>query len=295
VAPIDVAPTLEEQVFSKLPVILTSATVPLGLAVRLGADPGQVDELDVGSPFAYEQNALLYCAAHLPDRRKPEAEAAIVEEVAALITAAGGRTLALFTSRAAMQRVADAVRSIVSCPVIAQGEQSKAALIDTFTSQPETCLFATMGFWQGVDVPGPTLALVVIDRIPFARPDDPLAAARRDRAGDAAFRLIDLPRAAGLLAQGAGRLVRTADDRGVVAVLDSRLATASYRWDLVRALPPMRRTKVRAEAEELLRAIHSDASRAERPEKRSGRPARRQTAQSMDNLARAASSAPGER
>jgi ATP-dependent DNA helicase DinG len=258
-APIDVAPILAELVFSKRPVVLTSATIPPGLAARLGAEPQRTDEIDVGSPFAYEQNALLYCAAHLPDRRKPEAEPAIVEEIASLITAAGGRTLALFTSRAAMERVAEAVRTRVEHPVIVQGERSKAALIESFTSQPEACLFATMGFWQGVDVPGATLSLVVIDRIPFARPDDPLAAARRDRAGPAAFRTIDLPRAASLLAQGAGRLVRTVNDRGVVAVLDSRLATGSYRWDLVRALPPMRRTKVRAEAEEFLRAIHADA------------------------------------
>jgi ATP-dependent DNA helicase DinG len=100
-----------------------------------------------------------------------------------------------------------------------------------------------MGFWQGVDVPGPSLSLVTIDRIPFPRPDEPLLQARRERAGADAFRLIDLPRAATLLAQGAGRLIRSADDRGVVAVLDPRLATARYRWDVVRALPPMRRTR----------------------------------------------------
>lgn len=262
-APIDVSPFLVEQVFSKRPVVLTSATIPPRLAARLGAEPGRTDEIDVGSPFAYEENALLYCAAHLPDRRRPEAEAAIVEELVALITAAGGRTLALFTSRAAMERGAEAVRARVEHPIIVQGERSKAALIEIFTVQAEACLFATMGFWQGVDVPGATLALVVIDRLPFARPDDPLAAARRDRAGAAAFRTVDLPRAASLLAQGAGRLVRSAEDRGVVAVLDSRLATASYRWDLVRALPPMRRTKVRAEAEAFLRAIHEAARLAD--------------------------------
>jgi ATP-dependent DNA helicase DinG len=112
-----------------------------------------------------------------------------------------------------------------------------------------------MSFWQGVDVPGATLSLVVIDKIPFPRPDDPLISARRDRAGAAAFRTIDLPRAATLLAQGAGRLIRTATDRGVVAVLDPRLAKASYRWDLVNALPPMRRTRERSEVEAFLREI----------------------------------------
>jgi len=259
-APVSVAPQLEALVFSNMPVVLTSATVPPGIAGRLGAEGGKTDVLDVGSPFAYEQHTMLYCAAHLPDRRRPEAEAAIIEEIAALTTAAGGRTLALFTSRAAMDSVSSALRGKIPHPILVQGERSKAALIDEFTSSAEACLFATMGFWQGVDVPGDTLSLVVIDRIPFGRPDDPLTVARRERAGAEAFRTIDLPRAASLLAQGAGRLVRSAGDRGVVAVLDSRLATASYRWDLVRALPPMRRTKVRADAEEFLRVIHAEAA-----------------------------------
>ena len=112
-----------------------------------------------------------------------------------------------------------------------------------------------MGFWQGVDVPGESLSLVVIDRIPFPRPDEPLLQARRERAGADAFNRIDLPRAATLLAQGAGRLIRAATDRGVVAVLDPRLASAGYRWDIVRALPPMRRTKDPEEAKAALRAI----------------------------------------
>jgi ATP-dependent DNA helicase DinG len=111
-----------------------------------------------------------------------------------------------------------------------------------------------MGFWQGVDVPGPSLTMVTIDRIPFPRPDEPLMQARRERAGVNAFRLVDLPRAATMLAQGAGRLVRSAEDRGVVAVLDPRLASASYRWELVRALPPMRRTRHLHEVEEFLAA-----------------------------------------
>ena len=113
-----------------------------------------------------------------------------------------------------------------------------------------------MGFWQGIDVPGPSLSLVIIDRLPFPRPDEPLLQARRDRARADAFRVVDLPRAATMLAQGAGRLIRSTTDRGVVAVLDPRLATsATYRWDLVRGLPPMRRTRDRAEAETFLRVI----------------------------------------
>ena len=119
-----------------------------------------------------------------------------------------------------------------------------------------------MSFWQGVDVPGPALTLVVIDRIPFPRPDDPLMAARREAAGRTGFQAVDLPRAATLLAQGAGRLIRTATDRGVVAVLDPRLATASYGPTLVKALPPMRRTRDRTEAEAFLRGIHAAAAGA---------------------------------
>jgi ATP-dependent DNA helicase DinG len=113
-----------------------------------------------------------------------------------------------------------------------------------------------MGFWQGVDIPGPTLSLVVIDRLPFPRPDDPLMSARRDAAGGQGFRAIDLPRAATMLAQGVGRLVRTEQDRGVVAVLDSRLAAASYAGYLVKALPPMRRTRERDVAVEFLHTMH---------------------------------------
>jgi ATP-dependent DNA helicase DinG len=135
----------------------------------------------------------------------------------------------------------------------------KPRLIEAFTADEATCLFATMGFWQGVDVPGRSLSLVVIDRIPFPRPDEPLLQARRERLGADAFGQIDLPRAATLLAQGAGRLIRTATDRGVVAVLDPRLAKANYRWDVVRALPPMRRSKDPEEARAVLEAIRDTA------------------------------------
>jgi ATP-dependent DNA helicase DinG len=260
VAPIDVAPALAEKLFARRTVILTSATIPPGLGVRLGAEPARIDEVDVGSPFAFGEHALLYCAAHLPDRRRDDAEGAIHEELVGLIEAAQGRTLALFTSFGAMRRAAEACRARLAYPLLVQGDFGKAALLARFSEEPAACLFATMGFWQGVDVPGSTLSLVVIDRIPFPRPDDPLIAARRDRAGRDAFATIDLPRAAILLAQGVGRLIRTASDRGVVAVLDSRLATASYRWQLIRALPPMRRTKDPRVAEAFLRAIAASAA-----------------------------------
>jgi ATP-dependent DNA helicase DinG len=234
-------------VFEQIPVVMTSATLPPGLAQRLGAPPEDVVEIDVGSPFKYKENALLYCATHLGDRRRPGAEAAIHDELEALVKAAGGRTLGLFTSYRAMTEASEALRDRIPWPIHTQGDLPKPALLQAFAGEEASCLFATMGFWQGVDIPGPTLSLVVIDRLPFPRPDDPLMSARRDAAGSNGFRAVDLPRAATMLAQGAGRLIRSTNDRGVVAVLDGRLASASYSGYLVKALPPMRRTRNRDE------------------------------------------------
>ncbi len=258
-APVDVGPTLAERLWSETTAVLTSATIPPAAIARLGLPPDGVDQLDVGSPFDHEHNALLYCAAHLPDPRETAWEGAAHAELRALIEAAGGRTLALFTSYRAMDAAVEVLRPRLDVPVLTQRDRPKPALLSSFTDDEPTCLFATMGFWQGVDVPGRTLSLVTIDRIPFPRPDEPLMQARREAARADAFRLVDLDRAATLLAQGAGRLVRGADDRGVVAVLDPRLARKSYRWDLVRALPPMRRTKDRTEAEAFLRQITTQA------------------------------------
>ncbi|HEX4540761.1 MAG TPA: ATP-dependent DNA helicase [Acidimicrobiales bacterium] len=243
VAPLDVGPVLAEALWARATVVLTSATIPPGIGRRLGVSDGASDDLDTGSPFPYSSNAMLYCAAHLPDRRLEGAEAVLHDELEALIEAARGRTLALFTSWRAMEGAAKALRERIPFRLLTQSELPKPALIEAFSSEESSCLFATLGFWQGVDVPGPALSLVVIDRIPFPRPDEPFLQARRERFGQAAFREVDLPRAATLLAQGAGRLIRSASDRGVVAVLDSRLAKASYRWELVEALPPMTRTR----------------------------------------------------
>ncbi|MSO87895.1 MAG: ATP-dependent DNA helicase [Acidimicrobiia bacterium] len=260
VAPLDVAPLLRTALWDKRTAVLTSATLPARLPERLGVDAVQIHELDVGSPFDYETSALLYCAAHLPDPRQPAYLAAMVAELGDLIEAAGGRTLALFTSFRVLEEAVAALRTRLSVPILSQRDLPKARLLEAFAASEETCLFATMGFWQGVDVPGASLSLVAIDKIPFPRPDEPLLQARRERAGSAAFGMIDLPRAATLLAQGTGRLIRTATDTGVVAVLDSRLAKAGYRWALVQALPPMRRTKDPAEARAALLAIR-DRSR----------------------------------
>ncbi|MBW3556013.1 MAG: ATP-dependent DNA helicase [Actinobacteria bacterium] len=251
-SPVDVGPLLSEKLWGGVTAVLTSATIPPLLGRRVGIDSGASTEIDVGSPFDYTHNGLLYCAAHLPDPRHAGYEGAMHDELEALIRAAGGRTLALFTSWRAMTAAADALSGRLPWRVLTQSDLPKPALLAAFAGDETSCLFATMGFWQGVDVPGSALSLVTIDRIPFPRPDEPLLQARRERAGGGAFRMIDLPRAATLLAQGTGRLIRGATDRGVVAVLDPRLAKAGYRWDLVRALPPLRRTRHRADVEEFL-------------------------------------------
>ncbi|MCU1353182.1 MAG: putative ATP-dependent helicase, partial [Acidimicrobiales bacterium] len=259
VAPIDVAEILRDGLWEKRTAVLTSATIPALLPTRLGLRDDEVTVLDVGSPFDYEHHAVLYCAAHLPDPRQPAYEPAMHDELAALIEAAGGRTLALFTSYRAMDAAVDALRPRLATTVLSQRDMPKPALVATFTGEEPTSLFATMSFWQGIDVPGRTLSLVTIDRLPFPRPDEPLMQAKRERAKADAFRVIDLPRAAMLLAQGVGRLIRSADDHGVVAVFDPRLANAkSYRWDILRALPPMRRSKDRTEVETFLRSLHDD-------------------------------------
>ncbi len=257
-SPIDVGPVLASLLWGEVTAVLTSATIPPRTVARVGLGGFPSEELDVGSPFDYRAHALLYVARHLPDRRSPAAEEAIHEELARLIGAAGGRTLALFTSRRATDAAAQALAGRLPGTLLLQGELPKAVLLREFASDETSCLFATLGFWQGVDIPGRALSLVTIDRLPFPRPDDPLLQARRDRAGAQAFSLVDLPRAATLLAQGSGRLVRTADDRGVVAVLDPRLATASYRGVLLSVLPPMRRSVDFDQVESFLRHALGD-------------------------------------
>ena len=255
VAPLDVGPTLDANVWTQHTAILTSATIPSSLENRVGLPGDSTTIADVGSPFDYEHQALLYCAIHLPPPRSPRFRDEVADELIALIGAAGGRTLALFTSWAAMDHAVDAVRGQIDVPLLTQRDLPKPALVKAFAESEETCLFATTGMFQGVDVPGRTLSLVVIDKLPFPRPDDPLLSARREQLGAAAFGEIDVPRAATLLAQACGRLIRNLDDRGVVAVLDSRLGTARYRWDIVRALPPMKRTRDRAEVEAFLHSL----------------------------------------
>lgn len=257
IAPIDVGELLDETLWTQTTAVLTSATLPVAIPLQLGIPDERYERVDVESPFDYPEQALLYCAAHMPDPRSATFDEAMHDELEALISAAGGRTMALFTSYRALNLAVEALRERVDVPILGQDDYPKPALIERFTDDPESCLFATMGFWQGVDVPGATLSLVTIDRLPFPRPDDPLLQARRERARADAFKVVDIPRATTLLAQGAGRLIRSRGDRGVVAVFDPRMAKANYRWDFVNSLPPMQRTKDRAEVEAFLTSLRT--------------------------------------
>ncbi|MCL6549900.1 MAG: ATP-dependent DNA helicase [Acidothermus cellulolyticus] len=244
-APLDVAPLLRNAIFASRIAVLTSATLTVGgsfhpMIERLGLHH-DVRTLDVGSPFSYQRQGILYVASHLPPPGRDGISADALEELVALMTAAGGRTLGLFSSMRAAQEAAAFARERVDFPVLCQGDDATAELIRRFAADAQTCLFGTLSLWQGVDVPGAACQLVVVDRIPFPRPDDPLMAARQQavtEAGGNGFLQVAAGHAALLLAQGCGRLLRSPHDRGVVAVLDSRLATARYARFLRSSLPP---------------------------------------------------------
>ncbi len=254
-APLEVGGLLSESLFGERTVVMTSATLGTATPASLGLEHDDYRYLDVGSPFDYPRAGLLYCAAHLPPRNSPDFTGAAIDELEALVNAARGRTLALFTSHRMLDEAAEVLRRRLRWPLLSQGDLPAPQLLERFAAEDATCLFATIGFWQGVDVPGPTLTLVTLDRLPFPRPDDPLLGARREHIGDDAFRLVDLRRASMLLAQGAGRLIRTSNDRGVVAVLDPRLVTARYRAALLEDVPPLRRTVDRSEVLEFLASV----------------------------------------
>ena len=250
VAPLSIAALLRERLFGESTVVLTSATLALGgkfdaMAAAWGLPSGGWDDLDVGTPFDPQKSGILYVARDLPrpgrDGATPE-QFAIMER---LIRAAGGRTLGLFSSRRGAEAAAEEMRKRLPYDVLCQGDDSIGALVDRFAANPQTCLFGTLTLWQGVDVPGPSLSCVIIDRIPFPRPDDPLLSARSDAANAAGrngFMEVSATHAALLMAQGSGRLLRQVDDRGVVAVLDSRLATARYGSWIAASMPDFWRT-----------------------------------------------------
>ena len=251
VAPLSVAGLLRSRLFARSTTVLTSATLSIGgsfdaMAGNWGLTGLDTEAtwhgLDVGSPFEHATSGILYVAAHLPPPgRDGTGSAEQLTEIAELIAAAGGRTLGLFSSMRAARAAAEAMRTRLDTPVLCQGDDATALLVEQFAAHPETSLFGTLSLWQGVDVPGPSLSLVLIDRIPFPRPDDPLLTARQRAVaarGGNGFMTVAASHAALLLAQGAGRLLRRSDDRGVVAVLDSRMATARYGGYLKASLPP---------------------------------------------------------
>jgi ATP-dependent DNA helicase DinG len=265
VAPMTVAKLLRDKLFDIRTVILTSATLTIGgsfdaMATAWGLDDGtKWHGLDVGSPFEHTKAGILYMAGHLPPPgRDGTGSSAQIDEIVDLMTAAGGRTLGLFSSMRAAKSAAESIRGRIDTPVLCQGDDSTANLIRQFAADASTSLFGTLSLWQGVDVPGPSLSLVVIDRIPFPRPDDPLLTARQRSIaahGGNGFMQVAASHAALLLAQGAGRLLRHTDDKGVVAVLDSRMATARYGSYLRASLPPFWTTTDSAVVRQALRRL----------------------------------------
>ncbi|MFD0684984.1 ATP-dependent DNA helicase [Actinomadura fibrosa] len=301
VAPIGVGGLLRTTLFERRTAVLTSATLTLGgsfepLARQWGLPPlaentpkdartaaeglartaTSEDEkkdadakpitwtgLDVGSPFDHPKSGILYVARHLPQPGRDGLADAYLTEITELIEAAGGRTLGLFSSMRAARQAADELKDHLSHPLLCQGEDSTSQLVKQFAEDERTCLFGTLSLWQGVDVPGPSLQLVIMDRIPFPRPDDPVSSARSRAVaarGGNGFMAVAATHAALLLAQGAGRLLRSMDDRGVVAVLDPRLATARYGGFLKESLPPFWATTDPAVVRGALRRLDTAAS-----------------------------------
>ena len=267
VAPLAVADLLRERLFGTATTVLTSATLTIGGSFEAMADAWGLtggpawQSLDAGSPFDHARAGILYIAAHLPPPGRDGAGAdAQLDEIAGLIEACDGRTLGLFSSMRAAKAAAEAMRARLATPVLCQGDDSTAALIEQFAADPQTSLFGTLSLWQGVDVPGPSCSLVIIDRIPFPRPDDPLLTARQRAVaarGGNGFMAVAAAHAALLLAQGAGRLLRRAEDRGVVAVLDSRMATARYGGYLRASMPPFWTTTDSGVVREALARLHA--------------------------------------
>ena len=264
VAPLQVWGPMRDKLLTDKTVIFTSATLMLGgdfgavatslglkASERVGASVATPEDehalpwkaIDVGSPFDYGQQAILYVARHLPPPGRDGLGQAQLDEICDLVDAADGRTLGLFSSRRAAEAAAEVVRvKLPHLTTLAQGDAQLPELAKQFVEDPHTCLFGTLSLWQGLDVPGDTCQLVIIDRIPFPRPDDPLMSARQraaDQAGGNGFMQVAATHAALLLAQGTGRLIRTTTDRGIVAVLDPRLETARYGRFLKASLPPM--------------------------------------------------------
>jgi ATP-dependent DNA helicase DinG len=245
--PIDVSSMLRELLFDRVTsAVLTSATLAVDgafsyIRARLGID--QAEELLLSSPFDYSSQAVLYVPRNMPDPRSPSFVERAAEQVKELVRRSQGRAFVLFTSYANMNAVAERIAGEIPFPIFVQGESPKAVLLETFKRTPGAVLLATSSFWQGVDVVGDQLSCVVIDKLPFASPSDPVVAARIDRLkslGESPFADYQVPVAILALKQGLGRLIRSQADRGVLAVLDSRLVERSYGERFLKSLPPTR-------------------------------------------------------
>ncbi|HEX8509163.1 MAG TPA: ATP-dependent DNA helicase [Propionibacteriaceae bacterium] len=291
VAPLSVAGLMRRSVFAERTTVLTSATLKLGgdfdqVAAAVGLWSRERDDqpvapvevkradasdegplpwrgLDVGSPFDYRRQGILYVARSMPTPGRDGLSEAAKVEIAELVWAAGGRTLGLFSSRRAAEAAALHVRrELPKTTVLCQGDAQLSELTRRFLLEESTCLFGTLSLWQGVDVPGATCQLVIIDRIPFPRPDEPLTLARQravTEAGGNGFMAVAAAQAALLLAQGSGRLIRRVTDRGVVAVLDPRLVNARYGSYLKASMPDMWPTTDREMVVEALRRLSGQA------------------------------------
>ncbi|MEW6682800.1 MAG: ATP-dependent DNA helicase [Nitrospirota bacterium] len=269
-SPLDVSSILRETLFSSgTPCVLASATLTAGgsfayLKSRLGIDDAQ--ELALASPFNYQTQALVYVPRDLPLPRDPGFTDAVADEVVRIVAASRGRAFVLFTSHRALDAVFEMCRRRLAYPVLKQGDGPRMALIERFQAEP-SLLFATMGFWQGIDVPGEALSCVVLDKLPFAPPDDPIVQARTDALkhdGLDSFAAYHLPAAAIWLKQGFGRLIRSRRDRGVIAILDRRLLTHGYGRFFLESLPPAPVTSSFVEVENFFGSDHGGAPRVDR-------------------------------
>jgi ATP-dependent DNA helicase DinG len=208
--------------------------------------------------FDYRRQGVLYLPADMPDPRDGAFLPAVIDRIDALVRAAGGRSLCLFTSIRNMEAAYEALTDRLPFPCLLQGQAPKNKLLERKRAEPETVLFATASFWEGVDIAGDALRCVVIDKLPFASPSEPIVAARLEqieRDGGAPFPTYQLPAAIIMLKQGLGRLIRTIDDRGVLALLDSRVHTKNYGRRILGSLPPFSLTTSRESVMEALRRL----------------------------------------
>jgi ATP-dependent DNA helicase DinG len=256
-SPIDVSTLLQEKLFDKLEtVVMTSATLSTNgkfdfIKDRLGLDNGKTDTMLAPSSFDYQKQAIIYLPKAMPEPRAPEFNQMAANEIIKLLNITNGRAFVLSTSLSSMNTLYELVSMRVNFPCLVQGSMSKAGLLEKFRQTPNAVLFATSSFWQGVDVQGEQLSCVIIDKLPFAVPTDPIVAARTkyiDDSGGKSFFDYSVPNAVITLKQGIGRLIRSSTDKGVIAILDSRLRTKNYGKDFINSLP---RTKVTSELKDI--------------------------------------------